>query len=60
MYLARSGYIWVIQDVRGKYMSEGDFVDVRPFNPAASKAGEQPQNHKAAVDERRTPTTRRI
>ena len=51
MYLARSGYIWVIQDVRGKYMSEGDFVDVRPFNPAASKAGEQPQNHKAAVDE---------
>ena len=33
MYLARSGYIWVFQDVRGSYMSEGDFVDVRPFNP---------------------------
>lgn len=22
------------QDVRGKWMSEGEFVDVRPFNPA--------------------------
>lgn len=33
MNLARAGYIFVFQDVRGKYMSEGDFVDVRPFNP---------------------------
>ncbi len=32
-HLMRSGYIYVIQDVRGKYMSEGQFVDVRPFNP---------------------------
>ena len=30
----REGYIMVIQDVRGRYMSEGDFVDVRPFNPS--------------------------
>jgi putative CocE/NonD family hydrolase len=30
----KEGYIVVIQDVRGKWMSEGDFVDVRPFNPA--------------------------
>lgn len=29
----KEGYIIAIQDVRGKYMSEGDFVDVRPFNP---------------------------
>lgn len=29
----REGYILVMQDVRGKYMSEGQFVDVRPFNP---------------------------
>jgi putative CocE/NonD family hydrolase len=29
----RENYIMVMQDVRGKYMSEGDFVDVRPFNP---------------------------
>ena len=33
MYLARAGYIWVFEDVRGKYLSEGEFVDVRPFNP---------------------------
>ncbi len=28
----REGYIIAVQDVRGKFMSEGDFVDVRPFN----------------------------
>ncbi len=32
-YLARN-YIIVMQDVRGKYMSEGEFVDVRPHNRA--------------------------
>jgi putative CocE/NonD family hydrolase len=26
-------YIMVYQDVRGRWMSEGEFVDVRPFNP---------------------------
>jgi hypothetical protein len=26
-------YIMVLQDVRGRWMSEGTFVDVRPFNP---------------------------
>lgn len=31
---AREGYILVKQDVRGRWMSEGDFVNVRPFNPA--------------------------
>ncbi len=30
----REGYIIVMQDVRGRFMSEGDFVDVRPFNAA--------------------------
>jgi hypothetical protein len=29
----RQGYIMVIQDVRGRWMSEGEFVNVRPFNP---------------------------
>jgi uncharacterized protein len=33
LYL-RENYIMVVQDVRGKYMSEGEFADVRPFNPA--------------------------
>ncbi|HMI77490.1 MAG TPA: CocE/NonD family hydrolase [Ferruginibacter sp.] len=29
----KEGYIIAIQDVRGKWMSEGEFEDVRPFNP---------------------------
>lgn len=29
----KQGYCIVMQDVRGKYMSEGSFVDIRPFNP---------------------------
>ena len=28
----KEGYILVIQDVRGRWMSEGEFMDVRPFN----------------------------
>jgi putative CocE/NonD family hydrolase len=35
MTLARAGYIWVTQDVRGRYMSEGLFQDVRPYQPNA-------------------------
>lgn len=31
---AREGYIFVYQDVRGRFMSEGDFVHVRPHNPS--------------------------
>lgn len=31
-YYARENYIIVVQDVRGRWMSEGDFVDIRPFN----------------------------
>jgi putative CocE/NonD family hydrolase len=27
----RAGYIFVYQDVRGRWMSEGNFVDVRPY-----------------------------
>jgi uncharacterized protein len=27
----RENYIMVVQDVRGRYMSEGEFMDVRPF-----------------------------
>ena len=32
-YFARENYIFVFQDVRGRWASEGTFVDVRPFNP---------------------------
>lgn len=38
MNLARSGYIFVFQDVRGKYMSEGEFMDVRPHIPATDQS----------------------
>lgn len=33
----KEGYIIVIQDVRGRWMSEGTFMDVRPFNPDKKK-----------------------
>ncbi|MBI5857469.1 MAG: CocE/NonD family hydrolase [Sphingobacteriales bacterium] len=36
-YYCRENYIIVIQDVRGRWMSEGEFVDIRPFNK--SKTG---------------------
>jgi uncharacterized protein len=35
----KEGYIIAIQDVRGKFMSEGEYVDVRPFN--ANKKGKE-------------------
>jgi putative CocE/NonD family hydrolase len=34
---AQSGYIFVYQDVRGRWMSEGEYVNVRPHNPAKVK-----------------------
>ncbi len=33
MAYVKSNYIIVCQDVRGKFMSEGDFMDVRPYYP---------------------------
>lgn len=30
-YYTRENYIIIVQDVRGRWMSEGEFVDVRPF-----------------------------
>mgnify|MGYP001601249401 FL=1 len=35
--LLAENYIIVFQDVRGRYMSEGVFEDVRPFNPNKKK-----------------------
>ena len=32
-HFGRSGYIVAYQDVRGRYLSEGEFVDVRPQKP---------------------------
>jgi len=39
IHLAREGYIFVFQDVRGKYMSEGEYVNIRPHNP--NKTGDE-------------------
>jgi putative CocE/NonD family hydrolase len=36
-WIAKEGYIIVYQDVRGRVMSEGEFMDVRPHNPKKSK-----------------------
>ena len=36
-HLLDEKYIVVFQDVRGRYMSEGTFEDVRPFNPNKKK-----------------------
>ena len=36
---AREGYIFVYEDVRGRYMSEGVYEDVRPYIP--NKSGNQ-------------------
>jgi putative CocE/NonD family hydrolase len=30
---AHEGYIFVVEDVRGAWMSEGQFEDIRPYNP---------------------------
>src|SRR5262249_855665 len=46
---ARSGYIFVYQDVRGRWMSEGDFVNMRPH--IADKKPRGPA-HAREVDER--------
>lgn len=35
--IMREGFIFVYQDVRGKWMSEGDFEDVRPTNLSKAK-----------------------
>ncbi|MEO8961337.1 MAG: CocE/NonD family hydrolase [Ginsengibacter sp.] len=32
MQYVKENFIFVTQDVRGRYMSEGEFMDVRPFN----------------------------
>ena len=39
-YYARENYIIVVQDVRGRWMSEGTFEDVRPFLPNKKTSNE--------------------
>jgi uncharacterized protein len=47
LYL-KEKYILVIQDVRGKWMSEGSFENIRPFNP--DKSGTQTDEASDAYD----------
>jgi putative CocE/NonD family hydrolase len=48
----REGYILVIQDVRGRWMSEGEFVDVRPFieNKKSKKDVDEASDTYDAID----------
>jgi putative CocE/NonD family hydrolase len=32
----KEGFIFVFQDVRGRYMSEGEYVNIRPYKPVKS------------------------
>jgi putative CocE/NonD family hydrolase len=45
-FMMREKYIFVYQDVRGRYMSEGEFVEMPPFVPDSIKARDR-----KAVDE---------
>jgi putative CocE/NonD family hydrolase len=36
----KSGYIFAYQDVRGRWMSEGQFINMRPHNPAKKESEE--------------------
>ena len=42
----RDGYIFVYQDVRGRMMSEGEFVDMRPHLPEEIRAGGHRREHR--------------
>lgn len=43
-HLLQDGYIVVLQDVRGRFMSEGQFVDVRPYIPGKKSKEEADDN----------------
>lgn len=51
-YYMREGYIIVLQDVRGRWMSEGVFEDVRPFkkNKANTKEIDEASDTYDAID----------
>ncbi|TDW97004.1 CocE/NonD family hydrolase [Dinghuibacter silviterrae] len=47
MQYVREGYILVVQDVRGAWMSEGKFEDIRPFDPARKSPDEASDTYDA-------------
>ena len=44
-HFMKDGFIFVYQDVRGRYMSEGELMEVRPHNPA-KKAQRHRREHR--------------
>ena len=42
----KEGYIFVYQDVRGRWMSEGEFVNMRPHNPAQERPDRHRREHR--------------
>jgi len=48
IHLMKSGYIIVFQDVRGRYMSEGTYEDIRPFIP--NKKGKETDDNSDTWD----------
>lgn len=49
--MVKDGFIFVHQDVRGRMMSEGTFVDVRPHRPASARANAATANAATDIDE---------
>jgi putative CocE/NonD family hydrolase len=47
VYCAKRKYILVTQDVRGRFMSEGQFEDVRPYKPMKSSTAETDESSDA-------------
>src|SRR5688500_19777880 len=54
--MAEQGYIIAFQDVRGRFMSEGDFVDVRPQVTTAQGAAPRATNGGAPLIDESTDT----
>ena len=43
----RDGFIFAYQDVRGRYMSEGEYVNMRPYRPIKTDASETDESSDA-------------
>src|SRR5438046_4855547 len=48
---SKAGYIFVYQDVRGRWMSEGDYVNVRPHRPNKPNKQDSEEKWAAEIDE---------
>src|ERR1700744_5705119 len=53
--LSREGFIFVYEDVRGRYMSEGEFVDVRPQIDTKPKVNSRPMDKSSTLSTQPSP-----